>query len=201
MGRDKALLPLPTGGCSGSGNGRAAGIGTGGVVRVRAAQEGFPAAVARAWRTKARARAAGRDRGGVGRDASRRRLVVLAVDLPLMTAGFLRGLLARAGDGRGVVPRHRGSGLYEPLAAVYPAECLALARERLRGEDWSLQGFVRAAGRDVRSIRNRHRRRRRCSRIGTMDVAGARAAVRLDVRDRLGGMAPYRRGRPPPSIY
>lgn len=73
------------------------------------------------------------------------RLVVLAVDLPRMEAGFLRGLLARAERGRGVVPRHPDGGLYEPLAAVYPVECLTLARERLHDEDWSLQGFVRRA--------------------------------------------------------
>ena len=74
------------------------------------------------------------------------RLAVLAIDLPRMTVGFLRGLLERAEDGRGVVPRHGVDGPYEPLAAVYPAGCLQLARERLCGDDWSLQGFVQAAG-------------------------------------------------------
>ncbi len=57
-------------------------------------------------------------------------LVVLAVDLPLMTPEFLRGLLERATDGHGVVPQHRESGLHEPLAAVYPSACLALAQAR-----------------------------------------------------------------------
>ena len=74
------------------------------------------------------------------------RLVVLAVDLPRMTAEFLRGLLAEAKEGRGVVPRHGTDGFYEPLAAVYPAGCGVLSRKRLMGEDWSLQGFVRATG-------------------------------------------------------
>ena len=79
------------------------------------------------------------------------RLVVLAVDLPLMTPEFLRGLLERAADRRGVVPRHRESGLYEPLAAVYPSACLALAQARLDGDDWSLQRFVRTADESLRA--------------------------------------------------
>ncbi len=78
-------------------------------------------------------------------------LVVLAVDLPRMTPEFLRGLLEQATDGHGVVPRHRESGLYEPLAAVYPASCLALARARLNSDDWSLQRFVRVAGNSLRA--------------------------------------------------
>lgn len=75
-------------------------------------------------------------------------LVVLAIDLPAMTAGFLRRLLAQAErDGKGVVPRHAGAaGYYEPLAAVYPRECLPLATERLAGGQLRMQEFVRAAG-------------------------------------------------------
>ncbi len=73
-------------------------------------------------------------------------LVVLAVDLPRMTPEFLRGLLERSTDGRGVVPWHHASDLYEPLAAVYPSACLTLVQARLNGDDWSLQRFVRAAG-------------------------------------------------------
>src|SRR5689334_5170009 len=45
-------------------------------------------------------------------------MLVLAVDLPLMTASFLGGLLQACDAGRGVVPR--GPDHYEPLAAVYP---------------------------------------------------------------------------------
>ncbi len=72
-------------------------------------------------------------------------LVVLAVDLPRMTTGFLRGLLAISREDSGVVPMHGTSGFYEPLAAVYPSSARALATARLAGENRSLQAFVRAA--------------------------------------------------------
>ena len=67
------------------------------------------------------------------------RLVVLAVDLPRMSADFLRGLLAAE---RGVVPQ-TDDGFFEPLAAIYPHTALADAEEHLRGSDRSLQTFVR----------------------------------------------------------
>ena len=66
-------------------------------------------------------------------------LVVLAVDLPRMTAEFLRSLCRDAG----AVPR--GPGGFEPLAAAYPAKCAALAVQMLRSGDYSMQSFVRAA--------------------------------------------------------
>ena len=68
-------------------------------------------------------------------------LVVLAVDLPAMTANFLQALLALCHDDMGVVPR--GTGGFEPLAAVYPASCAALAAAALRSADFSMQSFVR----------------------------------------------------------
>ncbi len=64
-------------------------------------------------------------------------LVVLAVDLPRMTAHFLRTL------GHGTVPC--GSAGFEPLAAIYPATCLPLALQALRNGDFSMQSFVRNA--------------------------------------------------------
>lgn len=70
-------------------------------------------------------------------------LVVLAVDLPQMTTAFLRGLLALAETGKGVVPR--GDRFFEPLAAVYPASATPLAHAHLRRGDYSLQNFVAAA--------------------------------------------------------
>ena len=70
-------------------------------------------------------------------------LVVLAIDLPRMTADFLRSLLTLCDDDRGAVPRTAGG--FEPLAAVYPASCAALAAAALRSADFSMQSFVREA--------------------------------------------------------
>ena len=73
------------------------------------------------------------------------RLVVLAVDLPAMTAGFLRALLmSESGEPAlgGVIPQTSG-GFFEPLAAVYPKTALTEAQARLRGGDLSLQRFIR----------------------------------------------------------
>lgn len=76
--------------------------------------------------------------------AENRTLLVLAVDLPSMNATFLRELL-RVHDrtGGGVVPLV--GDLFEPLAAIYTRECLSLADTHLRGDDRSMQRFVRAA--------------------------------------------------------
>ena len=73
------------------------------------------------------------------------RLVVLAVDLPWMTAGFLGRLLGDDPDAsapRGRVPQ-MDDGFFEPLAAVYPRDALVMANEQLRTADRSLQSFVR----------------------------------------------------------
>lgn len=67
-------------------------------------------------------------------------LVVLAIDLPRMSAEYLRSLCR---DGQGAVPR--GPDGFEPLAAAYPAACASLAAQQLRHGDFSLQNFVRAA--------------------------------------------------------
>ncbi len=74
-------------------------------------------------------------------------LLVLAVDLPAMTAEFFRAhLLPRCRPQLGAVPcMGTADGAFEPLAAIYPRECLSLANAHLRGEDRSLQRFVRAA--------------------------------------------------------
>lgn len=73
-------------------------------------------------------------------------LLVLAVDLPAMTADYLRTLLAQSSPGQGVAPWHADTRFYEPLAAVYPAGVLPVARLLLKGDNWSMQKFVRAAG-------------------------------------------------------
>lgn len=68
-------------------------------------------------------------------------LVVLAVDLPFMTAEELNRSLELATGNCGVVPILNGR--VEPLAAVYPAEALADFQRRLAGSDFSLQSVVR----------------------------------------------------------
>jgi molybdopterin-guanine dinucleotide biosynthesis protein A len=72
--------------------------------------------------------------------ASYDRVLVLAVDLPMMTPAFLGSLLDVPGS-LGAVPRHED--VFEPLAAVYPRACLPVADELLQRRELSLQGFVR----------------------------------------------------------
>jgi molybdopterin-guanine dinucleotide biosynthesis protein A len=91
-------------------------------------------------------------------------LLVLAVDLPLMTASFLQSLLEACRPGRGCVPELDGR--TEPLAAVYPREaldvavgCLAdgvrAARELVaRCEARGLVERVRVTGEDALLFRN-----------------------------------------------
>ena len=69
-------------------------------------------------------------------------LLVLAIDLPEMTSAFLADLVRRtSASGLGIVPR--ADQWFEPLAAIYPRACLPLIEECLRGEDHSMQHFVR----------------------------------------------------------
>ena len=74
------------------------------------------------------------------RRASHPLVLVLAIDLPAMTADFLSSLI---GQGTGCVPRT--DRWFEPLAAVYPCACLPLAESCLRDADHSMQRFVRLA--------------------------------------------------------
>src|SRR6266704_1401079 len=57
------------------------------------------------------------------RQCSSELLLVLAIDLPNMTANFYRSLLELSNDGRGAVPRRQQ---FEPLAAIYPIGSLTL---------------------------------------------------------------------------
>ena len=78
------------------------------------------------------------------RHANHPLVLVLAIDLPAMTADFLSTLVREAAaSGTGCVTRDER--WFEPLAAVYPRACLPLAAEGLRGEDRSMQRFVRLA--------------------------------------------------------
>ena len=147
MGQDKALLSLP--------DGRRLWERQLGVLRELRPEElfisgprreGFPADVP----CLADALPGGGPLGGIAAALAAmrsERLVVLAVDLPAMTAGFLRGLLVEAEEkaraaGTGVIPQG-ADGFFEPLTAVYPKTALDEAQARLRGEDRSLQRFIR----------------------------------------------------------
>ncbi len=83
------------------------------------------------------------------RAAQTAHVLVVAIDLPLMTADFLESLRVQSRPGRGVVPfvieAESGKKFYEPLAALYPRECLPIAERQLAGSDWSMQSFVRDA--------------------------------------------------------
>jgi molybdenum cofactor guanylyltransferase len=69
-------------------------------------------------------------------------LVTLAVDMPAMTAAFLKSLLEKAGPA-GVVPRLEG--FYHGAVAVYPIKILPLAEQVLAGNDRSLQHLIHEA--------------------------------------------------------
>jgi molybdopterin-guanine dinucleotide biosynthesis protein A len=69
-------------------------------------------------------------------------LVVLAVDMPAIDAGWFAWLREACRPGRGAVARHADG--FEPLAAIYPAEALPLLKERLRRREFSLQGLLAA---------------------------------------------------------
>jgi len=69
------------------------------------------------------------------------RVLILAIDLPAMTVGVLAYMLHMAkGIGGGIVGRF--DKWFEPLAAVYTRECLALVQDRLRGQDFSMQALI-----------------------------------------------------------
>ena len=76
-------------------------------------------------------------------------LLVLAVDMPAMTADFLRILLDEArSTAAGVVPsapadRDTGGRGLEPLAAVYPRVALRFAEDCLRSGERKMEAFIR----------------------------------------------------------
>ena len=66
--------------------------------------------------------------------------LVLAMDLPLIEARFLRVLWAKCEPSKGVVPSC--DELLEPLCAIYPASAHGLVSDALTGEDFSLHGSI-----------------------------------------------------------
>lgn len=77
-------------------------------------------------------------------ESSQSLVLVLAVDLPEMTAAFLQErVLAAAGEDSGAVPLV--DGFHEPLAAVYPRRMLGMVLEQLERADRSLRTLCRRA--------------------------------------------------------
>jgi molybdopterin-guanine dinucleotide biosynthesis protein A len=72
-------------------------------------------------------------------------LAVLGVDLPILPADFLRGLLTTGGPDGGVVTSRRSERgkIYEPLAAVYPVSMLGFAEQKIAAGRLSMQEFIR----------------------------------------------------------
>lgn len=70
-------------------------------------------------------------------------LLVLAVDMPRMSAGFLERLMRMSGEETGAVPLV--GGFYEPLAACYPRAVLPLLESRLRGGIYAARDLVECA--------------------------------------------------------
>jgi len=78
--------------------------------------------------------------------ASAPMVLVLAVDLPRMTSGFLRTLAEHCGPGTGAVPKLRGE--LEPLAAIYPKRCELILRECLLKSRLAARDFAEACLRE-----------------------------------------------------
>ena len=71
------------------------------------------------------------------------RVLLLAVDMPEMTTGYLRGLVEHTTLEMGVVPEM--DGFCQGLAAVYPRRLFPLLEEILSGTDTSFQNLCRQA--------------------------------------------------------
>ena len=67
-------------------------------------------------------------------------LLVLAVDLPGMSAEFLRQLAAGCRECRGAVPRVNGN--LEPLGALYPKAALSIASALLNQNSFAVKNFA-----------------------------------------------------------
>lgn len=84
--------------------------------------------------------------GGIVRclETARQPVLVLAIDMPGMSDGFLREELLRQWDGaHGIV--FTGPGGFEPLAAIYTPEMLPLLSQALAKQQLGLQGLIRSA--------------------------------------------------------
>jgi molybdopterin-guanine dinucleotide biosynthesis protein A len=77
-------------------------------------------------------------------------LIVLAVDLPEMSGVFLDKLITRCDHHTGVVPKRAGE--LEPLVAIYPRRCHALACEAIARSHLAARDFAVACLRE-RAVR------------------------------------------------
>jgi molybdopterin-guanine dinucleotide biosynthesis protein A len=77
-------------------------------------------------------------------------MLVLAVDLPMMTAAFLRELADHCDPLTGAVPKLKGQ--LEPLAAIYPRRCRYIARDYLLRCHRAARDFAEACLRE-RAVR------------------------------------------------
>jgi molybdopterin-guanine dinucleotide biosynthesis protein A len=77
------------------------------------------------------------------------RIFILAVDLPVVTAEVLRAIAQRslASDAPAVLPW--ADGRLQPLAAVWRARVLPVARERIARGDLSLHGLAEEVGAEI----------------------------------------------------
>jgi molybdopterin-guanine dinucleotide biosynthesis protein A len=69
-------------------------------------------------------------------------LLVLAIDLPCVSASHLRKLSSLVEPGKGVIPMNQD--YFEPLCAIYPAEASPLARQALSAGHLSIQHLAKA---------------------------------------------------------
>ena len=77
------------------------------------------------------------------RECATSHLLVLAIDLPQMTAAFLQSLVDLSSENCGAVPKRNK--FFEPLAAIYPQSCRALADRQILAGKLMMQDFVSAA--------------------------------------------------------
>jgi molybdopterin-guanine dinucleotide biosynthesis protein A len=77
------------------------------------------------------------------RAISHSHLLVLAVDLPAMTSGYLSTLASLITPGIGVAPK--AEGFFQGTAAIYPREILPIVEAVLDSDDRSFQNLLRKA--------------------------------------------------------
>lgn len=74
--------------------------------------------------------------------SSTEQVLLLAVDLPKMSAAYLKKLLASAEQGAGVLPIH--GEFIEPLVALYPQAALPVVEDLIARQQYKLQGVTDA---------------------------------------------------------